>query len=134
MKPSAEALFVANLPFSMTDAQLADMFDPFGIVISFRIARDRATGESKGFGFVELATEKARKKAIAAVSGKVLDGRTIEVRQAKVPPKAPRAKKPAGTGTGNRLTASPVAARAVQNRKVLVEYRKLSERRFRTAS
>jgi RNA recognition motif-containing protein len=132
MKPSAEALFVANLPFSLTDAQLADMFDPFGIVISFRIARDRATGESKGFGFVELATEKARKKAIAAVNGKVLDGRTIEVRPAKVPDKPARAKpkKPAG----NKLTASPVAARAAQNRKVLVEYRKLSERRFRTAS
>jgi RNA recognition motif-containing protein len=134
MKPSAEALFVANLPFSMTDAQLADMFDPFGIVISFRIARDRATGESKGFGFVELATEKARKKAIAAVNGKVLDGRTIEVRQAKVPPKAAKPKKPAGNGSGNRLTASPVVARAAANRKVLVEYRKLSERRFRTAS
>jgi RNA recognition motif-containing protein len=129
MKPSAEALFVANLPFSMTDAQLADMFDPFGIVISFRIARDRATGDSKGFGFVELATEKARKKAIAAISGKVLDGRTIEVRQADVPVKPAKAKKPS-----NRLTASPVVARAAVNRKVLVEYRKLSERRFRTAS
>src|SRR5258708_10000280 len=129
MKPSAETLFVANLPFSMTDAQLADMFDPFGIVISFRIARERETGDSKGFGFVELATEKARKKAIAAVSGKVLDGRTIEVRQAKVPEKPAEAKKP------HRLTTSPVvAARAVANRKVLVEYRKLSERRFRTAS
>ena len=129
MKPSAEALFVANLPYSMTDAQLADMFDPFGIVISFRIARDRATGESKGFGFVELATEKARKKAIAAINGKVLEGRTIEVRPAKVPPKATKPKK-----TGTRLTASPVASRAAENRKVLVEYRKLSERRFRTAS
>src|SRR5258708_8899673 len=99
MKPSAETLFVANLPFSMTDAQLADMFDPFGIVISFRIARERETGDSKGFGFVELATEKARKKAIAAVSGKVLDGRTIALRQAQGPGQPAEAKQPTPPAT-----------------------------------
>jgi RNA recognition motif-containing protein len=126
MKPTAEALFVANLPYSMTDDQLAELFEPYGIVITFRVARDRETGESKGFGFVELATEKARKKAIEAVSGKVIDGRTIEVRQAKVPVKPVRPK---------RVAAFPAAApaQAVANRKVLVEYRKLSERRLRTA-
>src|SRR5258708_40100010 len=129
MKPSAETLFVANLPFSMTDAQLADMFDPFGIVISFRIARERETGDSKGFGFVELATEKARKKAIAAVSGKVLDGRTIEVRQAKVPEKPATAKKP------TRPTTSPVGgARALANPKAAGENGKLSDRAFPAAS
>ena len=130
MKPSPEALFVANLPYTMTDTQLADLFDPYGLVISWRIARDAASGESKGFGFVELATEKARKKAIEGISGKVIDGRTIEVRPAKVPQKPAKAAKPAG----NRLTASPVATRAAANRKVLVEYRKLSASRFRTAS
>lgn len=130
MKPTAEALFVANLPYSLTDDQLAEMFDPFGIVITFRVARDRETGESKGFGFVELATEKARTKAIAAVNGKVIDGRTIEVRQAKVPVKAARPKlKQRGV---TEFPATP-ATRAVQNRKVLVEYRKLSERRLRSA-
>lgn len=129
MKPTAEALFVANLPYSLTDDQLAEMFEPFGIVITFRVARDRETGESKGFGFVELATEKARNKAIAAVNGKVIDGRTIEVRQAKVPVKAARPKQRL------QLAAFPAtpATRAAQNRKVLVEYRKLSERRLRTA-
>lgn len=129
MKPTAEALFVANLPYGLTDDQLAEMFEPFGIVITFRVARDRETGESKGFGFVELATEKARNKAIAAVNGKVIDGRTIEVRQAKVPVKAARPKQRL------QLAAFPAtpATRAAQNRKVLVEYRKLSERRLRTA-
>ena len=129
MKPTAEALFVANLPYSMTDDQLAELFDPYGIVITFRVARDRETGESKGFGFVELATEKARNKAIAAVSGKVIDGRTIEVRQAKVPVKPARAKRERG------VTAFPAtpATHAAANRKVLVEYRKLSERRLRSA-
>src|SRR5271156_576871 len=101
MKPTAEALFVANLPFNMTDDQLAELFDPFGLVITFRIARDRATGESKGFGFIELATEKARNKAIATLNGKQLSGRTIEVRAAKAPPKP--AKKV------SRLTASPAS-------------------------
>lgn len=124
MKATAEALFVANLPYNFTDDQLAELFDPFGLVITFRVARDRATGESKGFGFVELATEKARNKAIAALNGKQFSGRTIEVRLAKTPPKP--AKKV------SRLTASP-ASRAAVNRKVLVEYRKLSERRLRTA-
>lgn len=127
MKPTAEALFVANLPYSLTDDQLAEMFEPYGIVITFRVARDRETGESKGFGFVELATEKARNKAIAAVNGKVIDGRTIEVRQAKVPVKAARPKRSVA-----QFPATP-ATRAAQNRKVLVEYRKLSERRLRTA-
>lgn len=128
MKPTAEALFVANLPYSMTDDQLAELFEPYGIVITFRVARDRATGESKGFGFVELATEKARAKAIAAVTGKVIDGRTIEVRQAKVPVKPARPKR-------ERVTQFPAtpATRAQAQRKVLVEYRKLSERRLRSA-
>ncbi len=131
MKPTAEALFVANLPYSMTDDQLAELFDPYGIVITFRVARDRETGESKGFGFVELATEKARNKAIAAVSGKVIDGRTIEVRQAKVPVKPARPKRE----RSDSVSAFPAtsATRAAANRKVLVEYRKLSERRLRTA-
>jgi RNA recognition motif-containing protein len=127
MKPTAEALFVANLPYSMTDDQLAELFDPYGIVITFRVARDRETGESKGFGFVELATEKARNKAIAGVNGKVIDGRTIEVRQAKVPVKPARKKRVAA------FADAPPVARAAANRKVLVEYRKLSERRLRSA-
>jgi RNA recognition motif-containing protein len=131
MKPTAEALFVANLPYSLTDDQLAEMFDPYGIVITFRVARDRETGESKGFGFVELATEKARTKAIAAVNGKVIDGRTIEVRQAKVPVKAARPKR-VSRFPAPQFPATP-ATQATQNRKVLVEYRKLSERRLRTA-
>ena len=127
MKPTAEALFVANLPYSMTDDQLAELFDPYGIVITFRVARDRETGESKGFGFVELATEKARAKAIAAINGKVIDGRTIEVRQAKVPVKAAKPKR-----SVTAFPAVPAAPRPAQ-RKVLVEYRKLSERRLRSA-
>jgi RNA recognition motif-containing protein len=130
MKPTAEALFVANLPYEFTDDQLAELFDPFGLVITFRIARDRTTGQSKGFGFVELATEKARKKAIDAVNGKVISGRTLEVRMADVPAKPVRRPR--------RLAAPPaaaasVAARTAANRKVLVEYRKLSERRLRAS-
>lgn len=132
MKPTAEALFVANLPYSLTDDQLAEMFEPYGIVITFRVARDRETGESKGFGFVELATEKARTKAIAAVNGKVIDGRTVEVRQAKVPVKPTRPKRVTQFPAAAQFPATP-ATRATQNRKVLVEYRKLSERRLRTA-
>ncbi len=143
MKRSADALFAANLPFAFTDDKLAELIEPYGIVISCRIARDRE-GQSRGYGFVELATEKARKKAIAELNGKTIDGRKIELRIADAPPaKAkPRAKGRVGaslqsSGVQNqggvlRLAVAPAAP--APKRSVLVEYRKLSAQRFRTAS
>ena len=59
MKRAPETLFAANMPYSFTDGQLAELFEPYGIVITSRMARDRETGQSKGFGFVELAPERS---------------------------------------------------------------------------
>jgi RNA recognition motif-containing protein len=143
MKRAPETLFVANMPYSFTDDQLAELFEPYGLVITSRMARDKVTGQSKGFGFVELAPDKARAKAIAGVNGMVLDGRTIEVRIADVTEKPakparrfPRAVAPSQpyvsqpyVGTLTATATPPAAAK----RAVLVEYRNLSARRLRGA-
>lgn len=145
MKRAPETLFVANMPYSFTDDQLAELFEPYGLVITSRMARDKDTGQSKGFGFVELAPDKARAKAIAGVNGKVLDGRTIEVRVADVKekPAKPARRFPRAVGPSQSPASQPYAATqpyvsahaapAAPKRSVLVEYRNLSARRLRGA-
>lgn len=73
-------LFVANLPKSYSDEQLAEIFDDYGIVIGARIARDPATGESRGYGWINIAPQSAADQAISALDGSDLGGRRIEVR------------------------------------------------------
>jgi RNA recognition motif-containing protein len=75
-------VFVANLPKGYTDAQLAEAFDEYGIVISALLARDAKTGAPKNHGLVSIAPERAAAAAIAALNGKEIGGRRIEVRQA----------------------------------------------------
>lgn len=137
-KIAPDTLFAANLPYTYSDDQLAELFEPFGLVLTSRIMRDRETGDSKGYGFVDLATDKAKAKAIEALHGKQIDGRKIEVRIAK--PKAvaqpTRGARPAAGRMS--LSAGPAAADAYSTprpsqRAVLVEYRKLSAARLRTA-
>ncbi len=62
-------VFVANLPPDFTDDQLAEAFDPFGMVLSAFVARDPATGKRLRYGFVDIATERAAKLAVAAMNG-----------------------------------------------------------------
>jgi len=75
-------VFVANLPKGFTDAQLAEAFDEFGIVISALLARDAATGAPKNHGLVSIAPERAAAAAVAALNGKEIGGKRIEVRPA----------------------------------------------------
>jgi len=75
-------VFVANLPKGFTDAQLAEAFDEFGIVISALLARDAKTGAPKNHGLVAIAPERAAAAAIAALNGKEVGGKRIEVRPA----------------------------------------------------
>jgi RNA recognition motif-containing protein len=137
MKRAPETLFVANMPYSFTDDQLAELFEPYGLVITSRMARDKDTGQSKGFGFVELAPDKARAKAIAGVNGKVLDGRTIEVRIADVVEKPAKPVRRFPRAVAAVPQPQDVAAYTVvpptPKRSVLVEYRNLSARRLRGA-
>lgn len=75
-------IFVGNLPFSATDADLSSLFEPFGEIQSIQIMTDRDTGKPRGFGFVEMGSEDGQ-KAIAALNGKDFQGRAINVNEAR---------------------------------------------------
>ena len=81
-------LYVGNLPFSATEDSLKEAFLPFGTVESVTIITDRDTGQSKGFGFLELATQQEAASAITKMNGAEMDGRTLKVSEAMA--KAPR--------------------------------------------
>lgn len=76
-------LFVGNLSYSTMEEQLRGAFEAFGEVTSVSIVLDRVTGQSRGFGFVEFAAADAADKAIQALDGSELDGRSITVNVAR---------------------------------------------------
>ena len=75
-------LYVGNLPYAVDDVRLRTLFGAFGAPMSATVVVDRASGRSKGYGFVEMTDEEAR-KAIAALNRSELDGRTIWVNEAR---------------------------------------------------
>lgn len=79
----AKNLFVGSLPWSVNDEQLAQIFGEAGTVESARVITERDTGRSKGFGFVEMATDEDAKKAIDTLNGKEIEGRAITVNEAR---------------------------------------------------
>lgn len=79
----ATKLFVGRLSFNTTDDSLNALFAEFGTVISARVATDRETRQSRGFGFVEMESDAAAEKAIAELDGKEFEGRTIVVNVAR---------------------------------------------------
>ena len=79
----AKNLFVGGIAFSSTDEVLHDAFAQAGTVVSAKIIMDRDTGRSRGFGFVEMATEEEAQAAIQMWDGKELDGRAISVKEAQ---------------------------------------------------
>lgn len=89
----AKKLYVGGLAYQTSQQSLQDLFAQAGNVASVAIITDRMTGQSKGFGFVEMATEEEAQNAINMFNGKELDGRTITVNEAR--PQEPR---PAGGG------------------------------------
>ncbi len=84
----AKKLYVGNLSFDTTETQLREMFAPFGVVQTAQIITDRDTGRSKGFGFVEMASDQEAQASIDGLSGKMMGGRSLTVNEAK--PKEPR--------------------------------------------
>jgi len=76
-------LFVGGLPFSTTDDEMKELFAAHGTVASATVVRDRETGRSKGFGFVEYENDDEGKKAESALNNSELGGRTISVQQAR---------------------------------------------------
>lgn len=75
-------LFVAGISYATTSAQLEQHFATIGNVVSADVITDRNTGQSKGFGFVEMQTVEEAKKAIAELNNTTLDGRTLIVKEA----------------------------------------------------
>jgi cold-inducible RNA-binding protein len=78
-------LFVGNLPFSAEEDALQDLFAQAGPVDSVRVMRDQATGRSRGFGFVEMATEEGAQAAIDQFNDADFGGRRIAVNEARPP-------------------------------------------------
>ncbi len=81
-------LYVGNLSYSMTDDALSEAFSKIGQVESARVITDRDSGRSKGFGFVEMASESDATKAIEQMNGQMIEGRALNVSEAR--PQAPR--------------------------------------------
>ncbi len=76
-------IYVSNIPYTATDDNLREAFAAFGNVTSARIIRDRMTGRSRGFGFVEMDNEEAGRKAVESVNGSEMLGRRINAREAR---------------------------------------------------
>jgi len=92
-------IYVGGLPFSVTDGQLQEIFQAHGSVESARVISDKFTGQSRGFGFVEMSSGSEAQKAIDALNGTQLEGRTLTVNEAK--PMASRDSR-GGGGRDNR--------------------------------
>lgn len=79
----AMKLYVGGLAYSVTDKELEDLFAELGQVTSAVVIKDRDSGQSKGFGFVEMAEDEAAQKAIKELNGKDVSGRSIIVNEAR---------------------------------------------------
>src|SRR6202521_5947561 len=103
-------LFVGNMSFQTTEAELNALFTPFGQVTRVHLVMDRETGRARGFAFVEMPNDDEAAKAIAGLDGKEIGGRNLKVNEAR--PKGSSAGGPAprssggggnrGGGSGNR--------------------------------
>lgn len=96
----SKKLYVGNLPYSTTDQSLTDAFSECGTVQSAKVIMDRDSGRSKGFAFVEMSTDMEASNSINKLNGTQLDGRSINVSEAK--PMAPRSEGSRGGGFGSR--------------------------------
>jgi len=88
-------IYVGNLPYSVTDGELQDLFAQFGDVSSARVISDRETGRAKGFGFVEMRDNAEANKAIEALNGSDMNGRALRVNESQPKPRT-------GGGGGGR--------------------------------
>jgi RNA recognition motif-containing protein len=79
-------LYVGNLPYDTTEKALEELFGPHGAIRSVTIIKDRSTGQSKGFGFVEMSERSDGERAIAALDGQDFEGRKLHVDEARPMP------------------------------------------------
>lgn len=93
-------LYVGGLPYATTESQLTTLFAEHGTVESARVVADKFTGQSRGFGFVEMSTAEEAQAAISALNGSQMDGRSLTVNIAK--PMEPRTGGGGGRSSGGR--------------------------------
>ncbi len=92
-------LYIGNMSFQTTESELRSIFEPYGEITRIQVMTDRDTGQARGFAFVELADDEQAAKAITELNGKELDGRALNVNEAR--PK-PERSGPRGGGGGGR--------------------------------
>ncbi|MCS6777323.1 MAG: RNA-binding protein, partial [Chloroherpetonaceae bacterium] len=93
----AKRIYVGGLPYSAVEEDLENLFASAGTVTSASVVTDRYTGQSKGFGFVEMSSDAEADAAIAALNGTMMGGRTLTVNAAR-----PREERPRDSYSGNR--------------------------------
>jgi cold-inducible RNA-binding protein len=76
-------IFVGNLSFGATEDAIRSMFEAYGTVDRVNVVTDRETGRARGFGFVEMSVDAEAERAIAGLNGKDLDGRTLNINEAR---------------------------------------------------
>ena len=92
-----KSIFVVNLNSSVTEDALRSLFEAYGPVDRVNIVTDRDTGQPRGFGFVDMTNDSDAAKAIAALNGKDVEGRTLNVNEAR-----PKTDRPGGGGFGRK--------------------------------
>ena len=97
-------LYVGNMSFQTTESELRSIFEPYGEITRIQVMTDRDTGQARGFAFVELADDDEAAKAITELNGKELDGRALNVNEAR--PK-PERSGPRGGGHGGYQPREP---------------------------
>jgi RNA recognition motif-containing protein len=106
MRSEGMNIYVGNLSYNVTEDDLREAFGAFGEVTSANIIKDKFTGQSKGFGFVEMSAKEQAQAAIAGMNGKELKGRALNVNEAR-PRTDDRRGGGGGGGAGRRPASRP---------------------------
>ena len=93
-------IFVGNVSFNATEADIRSLFEPYGTVDRVSLITDRDTGQARGFGFVEMSNDAEADRAIADLNGREMNGRALNINEAR--PKAERGGGGGGYGRRNR--------------------------------
>jgi len=104
-------LYVGNLPYTISDGELQQLFEQHGSVTSAQVVMDRDTGRSKGFGFVEMGTDAEAQAAITALHGAEFGGRTLTVNEARPKPEAAAVAVAAAAATAAAAAVAAVGRR-----------------------
>lgn len=92
-------IFVGNLAFKVSEEELKSLFAQFGEVKSAKVIKDKFTGESRGFGFIEMASASEAEQAISNLNGMDLEGRKLRVNEANPREERPRSPRPGGSSS-----------------------------------